>query len=87
MNIADYIRKKENNNNNTIKQDSYEEAVQKYSTYSQQELINELYSKGSLSSGNISSQELDHMYERAKGFMSAEQLNQMKFYIEQLKQQ
>lgn len=86
MNIADYIRAKDreiNEQNEAPK--SPEEAPNKYSSYSEEQLMSELFRLGSLSSGKISAEELDSFFANVQGYLSPEQLARMKDLITQLK--
>ncbi|NLL56443.1 MAG: hypothetical protein GX242_04440 [Clostridiales bacterium] len=92
MNIVDYIRRKEqeknrkNSENNDNQQNiSPQDALNKYSQMSENELMTELFKEGSVSSGKVSAQELDNFYNSASGYLNQEQRNKMKMLIEQLK--
>lgn len=82
MNIADYIRKK---NAETESAANVKETLDKYSTYSEEQLMSELFRLGSLSEGKISAKELDDFYEKASPFLTPEQSARMKDLITQLK--
>jgi hypothetical protein len=66
---------------------SPEDAVKKYSAMSEEQLMQELFKVGSVSSGNVSASELDSFYDRVKGFITPEQAAKMKSLIMQLKMQ
>lgn len=92
MNVADYIRKKQqaqnnanNNQNNQNPNMSPQDALNKYSNMSEGDLMQELFREGSVSSGKISGQELDNFYNSASGYLNEEQRNKMRMLIEQLK--
>lgn len=86
MDIASYIR---NKNKETEKAadapKSPEEALNKYSSYSEEQLMSELFRLGSLSTGRISAQELDNFYLQVKSYLTPEQSARMKELITQLK--
>lgn len=83
MNIADYIKKKNAETENSAA--TVKEALDKYSTYSEEQLMSELFRLGSLSEGKISAKELDDFYEKASPFLTPEQSARMKDLITQLK--
>lgn len=92
MNVADYIRKKqaeqnknEQRSSNQSENLSPQEAMNKYSNMSEGDLMKELFREGSVSSGKVSANELDNFYNSASSFLSAEQRDKMKMLIEQLK--
>lgn len=89
MNISDYIRKKnaetERAANEVKNANDVKEALDKYSTYSEEQLMSELFRLGSLSEGKISAKELDDFYEKASPFLTPEQSARMKDLITQLK--
>lgn len=86
MNIADYIRAKDREiNEQSEAPKSPEEALNKYSSYSEEQLMSELFRLGSLSSGKISAAELDSFFANVQGYLSPEQLARMKDLITQLK--
>lgn len=89
MNISDYIRKKnaetESAANDVKNANDVKEALDKYSTYSEEQLMSELFRLGSLSEGKISAKELDDFYEKASPFLTPEQSARMKDLITQLK--
>ncbi len=89
MNIADYIRNK-NKQNQNMKVDTQidvNQAINKYGAMSEEELMRELFRVGSVSSGNVSSAELDGFYEQVKNFLTPEQSEKMRNLIIQLKRQ
>lgn len=86
MNIADYIRNKEKENQRRADDpQSPQEALNKYSGYSEEQLMSELFRLGSLSNGRISASELDAFYSNVKGYLTPEQSARMKELITQLK--
>ncbi len=89
MNISDYIRKKnaetERAANDVGNANDVKEALDKYSTYSEEQLMSELFRLGSLSEGKISAKELDDFYLKASPFLTPEQSARMKDLITQLK--
>lgn len=89
MNIADYIRNK-NKQSQNMKVDTQvdvNQAINKYGAMSEEELMRELFRVGSVSSGNVSSAELDGFYEQVKNFLTPEQSEKMRNLIIQLKRQ
>ena len=87
MNIADYIRNK-NKQNQNMKVDTQidvNQAINKYGAMSEEELMRELFRVGSVSSGNVSSAELDGFYEQVKNFLTPEQSEKMRNLIIQFK--
>lgn len=89
MNIADYIRNK-NKQNQNMKVDTQidvNQAINKYGAMSEEELMRELFRVGSVSSGNVSSAELDGFYKQVKNFLTPEQSEKMRNLIIQLKRQ
>ncbi|HKL73374.1 MAG TPA: hypothetical protein VJ903_00610 [Clostridia bacterium] len=89
MNVADYIRRKQQqqnpNNDNNNPNVSPQDALNKYSNMSENDLMQELFREGSVSSGKISASELDNFYNTASGFLGQDQLDKMRMLIEQLK--
>ncbi len=88
MNVADYIRKQNAKHQNKVEDDapkSPEEALNKYSNYSEEQLLSELFRLGSLSSGRISAEELDSFYAKVQAYLTPEQAARMKELITQLK--
>lgn len=91
MNVADYIRNKNKEtekkqakpNEDTPK--SPQEALNKYSHYSEEQLMSELFRLGSLSNGRISAKELDDFYANVRSFLTPEQSERMRELITQLK--
>ena len=88
MDIVQYIKEK-NVASKSAKQEekasSPEEIYKKYAGYSEEQLMNELFRYGSLSTGKISAQELDDFYKKARPYLSAEQAERMKELIIALK--
>lgn len=81
MNIHDYIRsQKKKESKKTVG-----EALNEYSSYSEEQLMAELFKKGSLSNGNVSAEELDEFYAKASPFLTREQAEKMRSLILQLK--
>ncbi len=91
MDVGEYMRRKErekeqrkNKKNNNM---SASEAVEKYSSMSEEQLMQELFKVGSVSKGNISAGELDAFYENVKAYLTPEQSARMKELIILLKNQ
>ncbi len=63
------------------------QAINKYGAMSEEELMRELFRVGSVSSGNVSSAELDGFYKQVKNFLTPEQSEKMRNLIIQLKRQ
>ncbi len=78
MNIKDYIKNKK-------KPLPPQEALNKYSDMSEEELMRELFNVGACSKGNTSPQELDAFYAKIESFLTAEQREKMKDLIARLK--
>lgn len=97
MDVGEYIRRKERENRegekrrNERKESRTEmsatEAMSKYSSMSEEQLMQELFRVGRVSSGNISAKELDEFYRKVKTFLTPEQAAKMKDLIMQLKMQ
>lgn len=88
MNIADYIRGKDreiNAERTGGEPKSPEEALNKYSGYSEEQLMSELFRLGSLSGGRISAEELDSFYANVESYLTPEQTARMRELITQLK--
>lgn len=86
MNVADYIRRQnEKSKREADAPKSPEEALNKYSSYSEEQLMSELFRLGSLSSGRISAEELDAFYNNVQAYLTPEQAARMKELITQLK--
>lgn len=87
MSISDYIRKKNGGGNKKIPNNGMpdEATINKYSQMSENELMSELFNQGSVSKGQVSSEELDNFYSSASSFLTKEQREKMKYLIEQLK--
>lgn len=84
MNIAEYIRNKNKENEQETPR-TPEEALNKYSNYSEEQLMSELFRLGSLSNGKISAQELDTFYDNVSAYLTPEQSARMRELITQLK--
>ena len=96
MDVGEYIRRKqkeeeirqkenEQNKQTGSGEMSTEEAVKKYSSMSEEQLMQELFRVGRVSSGNVSASELDAFYNRVKPMLTNEQSAKMKNLIMQLK--
>lgn len=94
MKIQDYINEKNRNQKN--KKTSYtasknqdyvnpEDAMNKYSKMSEEELMGELFRVGSCSSGGTTPEQLDSFFSNVQGMLSEEQKEKMKRLITQLK--
>lgn len=81
MNIHKFIRshKKEPST------ESLDEAIKSYSGMSEEQLMAELFKKGSLSTGNVSAEELDAFFAKASPYLTKEQSEKMRNLIIQLK--
>lgn len=88
MNVAEYIRNREKAKNKpeTDRQSPLRGGVfDRYSGYSEEQLLGELFRLGSLSSGNVSARDLDGFFNRARPFLTPEQAAKMADLIRQLK--
>lgn len=81
MNIHNFIRTQKKKE----KEMTAEEAYEKYSAYSEEQLMSELFQRGSLSNGKVSAEELDAFYNNARPFLTNEQAEKMRNLIIQLK--
>ena len=68
-----------------MENEDFNEALNKYSGLSEEQLTAELFKKGSLSNGNVSAEELDAYYRNALHFLTKEQAEKMRSLITQLK--
>ena len=83
MDVGEYIRRKErekregekrrNERKESRTEMSATEAMSKYSSMSEEQLMQELFRVGRVSSGNISAKELDEFYGKVKTFLTPEQ--------------
>lgn len=97
MDVGEYMRRKEREKEQRERKEqrkakknnnmSASEAVEKYSSMSEEQLMQELFKVGSVSKGNISAGELDAFYENVKAFLTPEQSARMKELIILLKNQ
>ena len=83
MNIHSFIRSQKKKK--TVENEDFNEALNKYSGLSEEQLTAELFKKGSLSNGNVSAKELDTFYRNALPFLTKEQAEKMRSLITQLK--
>ena len=83
MNIHSFIRSQKKKK--TVENENFNEALNKYSGLSEEQLTAELFKKGSLSNGNVSAEELDAFYNNALPFLTKEQAEKMRSLITQLK--
>ncbi len=83
MNIHSFIRSQKKKK--TVENEDFNEALNKYSGLSEEQLTAELFKKGSLSNGNVSAEELDAFYNNALPFLTKEQAEKMRSLITQLK--
>ena len=79
MDVADYIRRQNE------KVSTPREAIDKYANYSEEQLMEELFRQGSLSSGRISAKELDDFFVKVSPYLMPEQRERMKELIIKLK--
>ena len=82
MNIHSFIRSQKKKK--TVETEDLNEALNKYSGLSEEQLTAELFKKGSLSNGNVSAEELDAFYNNALPFLTKEQAEKMRSLITQL---
>ena len=88
MDVGEYIRKKQQKSESKQKENNnINETINRYSAMSEEQLMQELFKVGRVSSGNVSAKELDGFYNSVKAFLSAEQAEKMKTLIMQLKMQ
>ena len=90
MDVGEYIRNKQKQSNKTKEENNIattEETLNKYSKMSEEQLMQELFKVGSVSSGNVSARELDSFFNNVKLFLTPEQKEKMKRLIIQLKMQ
>lgn len=97
MDVGEYMRRKQRESERAehskkerekVRSDmSATEAIDKYSSMSEEQLMQELFRVGSVSSGNVSADELDGFYGKVKAFLTPEQSARMKELISQLKRQ
>jgi len=80
VDIHNFIRTRK-----TKKPQTVEEAYNEYSGYTEEQLMAELFNKGSLSKGTVSAEELDEFYAKALPFLTNEQAEKMRNLIIQLK--
>lgn len=83
MNIHSFIRSQKKKK--TVENEDFNDALNKYSGLSEEQLTAELFKKGSLSNGNVSAEELDAFYNNALPFLTKEQAEKMRSLITQLK--
>lgn len=84
MNIKDHIDKHKKSQEQTT-YFTPDEAMEKYSKMSEEELIQELFRVGACSRGGVTPEELDEFYDGIKSMLSPEQQEKMKDLITQLK--
>lgn len=84
MDIKAYIKRK---SGDTQKPKTAEEAVQKYGSLSEEELLNEMFTLAAeeRKNGQLTNEKLDGFYEQSKSFLTPEQAERMKELILQLK--
>ena len=89
MDVGEYIRKKQQRMENqaSVKNENINDAINHYSGMSEEQLMQELFKVGRVSSGNVSAKELDGFYNNVRSFLSPEQAEKMKALIMQLKMQ
>jgi hypothetical protein len=89
VSFNDYINKKNGNKGKQPSEDDIKSAYQKYSGFSQEELMREMFrtAEESRKKGELSDEMLDGFYNRAQSFMSPEQAERMRELIIELKKQ
>lgn len=90
MDVGEYIRRKqrEREKGETAAQEmTAEEAIRRYGSMSEEQLMQELFRVGSVSGGNVSAGEYDDFFRRVRPFLTPEQTAKMKSLIQQLKGQ
>lgn len=88
MDVGAYIRNKQKEKKKaetTAQPKNLNDAVEKYSAMNEEQLMQELFRVGKVSSGNVSAEELDAFYANVKGFLTPEQAAKMRSLILQLK--
>lgn len=90
MDVGEYIRRKQreqekNENQASQQNESVQSALGRYQSMSEEQLMQELFRVGKVSSGNVSAKELDAFYDSVKGFLTPEQSAKMRALILQLK--
>ena len=78
MDVGEYIRNKQ-------RQKQTASTADRYAGMSEEQLMQELFRVGRVSSGNVSAKDLDDFYARVKGFLTPEQSAKMRSLILQLK--
>lgn len=81
MDIHKFLRSQKKKEEPTGLQDAYK----LYSGYPEEQLMAELFKKGSLSNGKVSAEELDNFYNTALPMLTKEQAEKMRSLIIQLK--
>ena len=88
MDVGEYIRKKQQKAETKKTENvNVNDAINHYSAMSEEQLMQELFKVGRVSSGNVSPKELDSFYNSVRAFLSPEQAEKMKTLIMQLKMQ
>ena len=90
MDVGEYIRnkqKKKENDSRAKSPENLNDAIGKYSAMNEEQLMQELFRVGKVSSGNVSADELDAFYANVRGFLTPEQSEKMRALIMQLKMQ
>lgn len=90
MDVGEYMRRKEREKAQKKKRNkdmSASEAVERYSSMSEEQLMQELFKVGSVSRGNVSAGELDAFYDNVRAFLTPEQAARMRELIILLKNQ
>ena len=88
MDVGEYIRKKQQKAETKKTENvNVNDAINYYSAMSEEQLMQELFKVGRVSSGNVSPKELDGFYNSVRAFLSPEQAEKMKTLIMQLKMQ
>lgn len=91
MDVGEYIRRKQRERENASSDErvemTAEEAIGKYGSMSEEQLLQELFRVGTVSGGNVTASEYDDFYRRVQPFLTPEQSAKMKSLIMQLKSQ
>ncbi|MFI3229680.1 MAG: hypothetical protein R3Y23_05910 [Bacillota bacterium] len=92
MNLGEYIKKKEantdkNKQNPTNKNTNAQDIYNKYSSYDEQQLMQELFKNAeqSRNNGELNNNMLDQFYAQAQSMLTKEQAERMQELILQLK--
>lgn len=83
VNIKDHINKNKKEDDKGF--ETPDEAIDKYSQMSEEELMQELFRVGACSRGGVTPEELDEFFNSIKSMLSPEQQEKMTELITQLK--